>query len=71
MEQQLTMEQNFEEIEQIIEQLEAKDVSLEDSFQLYQKGMEHIRQCNELMNQVEKKVQMLNSNGEFEDFEEV
>ena len=58
-------------IEQIIEQLEAKDVSLEDSFQLYQKGMEHIRQCNELMNQVEKKVQMLNSNGEFEDFEEV
>lgn len=27
MEQQLTMEQNFEEIEQIIEQLEAKDVS--------------------------------------------
>ena len=71
MEQQLTMEQNFEEIEQIIEQLEAKDISLEDSFQLYQKGMEHIRQCNELMNQVEKKVQMLNSNGEFEDFEEV
>lgn len=71
MEQQLTMEQNFEEIEQIIEQLEAKDVSLEDSFQLYQKGMEHIRQCNELMNQVEKKVQMLNSNGELEDFEEV
>lgn len=71
MEQQLTMEQNFEEIEQIIEQLESKDVSLEDSFQLYQKGMEHIRQCNELMNQVEKKVQMLNSNGEFEDFEEV
>ena len=71
MEQQLTMEQNFEEIEQIIEQLEAKDVSLEDSCQLYQKGMEHIRQCNELMNQVEKKVQMLNSNGEFEDFEEV
>ena len=71
MEQQLTMEQNFEEIEQIIEQLEAKDVSLEDSFQLYQKGMEHIRQCNELMNQVGKKVQMLNSNGEFEDFEEV
>lgn len=71
MEQQLTMEQNFEEIEQIIEQLEAKDVSLEDSFQLYQKGMEHIRQCNEMMNQVEKKVQMLNSNGEFEDFEEV
>ena len=33
--------------------------------------MKQIKHCNDLMNAVEQKVQMLNSNGELETFEEV
>ncbi|MDD6194699.1 MAG: exodeoxyribonuclease VII small subunit [Lachnospiraceae bacterium] len=71
MEKELTMEETFQEMEQIIEQLESKETTLEDSFQLYKQGMEHLKHCNDLMNQVEKKVQMLNAQGDLEDFEEV
>jgi exodeoxyribonuclease VII small subunit len=71
MEQTVTMEEHFEEIEKLLEQLESKDISLEDSFACYQAGMEHLKACNALMDQVEKKVQMLNGDGELEDFSEV
>lgn len=71
MEKELTMEETFREMEQLIEKLESKETTLEDSFQLYKQGMEHLKHCNDLMNQVEKKVQMLNAQGDLEDFEEV
>ncbi len=71
MEQELTMEESFEAIEKLLESLESKEVSLEDSFLLYKAGMEHIKHCNELMDQVEKKVQMINTEGELVEFDEV
>lgn len=71
MEKELTMEESFEEIEHIIQKLEAKETTLEDSFLYYRQGMEYLKHCNELMNAVEKKVQMLNANGDLEEFGEV
>lgn len=70
-EKELTIEQSFAEIEEILNKLESNEVTLEDSFLLYQSGMQQIKRCNDLMNAVEQKVQMLNSNGELETFEEV
>jgi exodeoxyribonuclease VII small subunit len=70
-EKELTIEQSFAEIEEILNKLESNEVTLEDSFLLYQSGMQQIKYCNDLMNAVEQKVQMLNSNGELETFEEV
>ena len=70
-EKELTIEQSFAEIEEILNKLESNKVTLEDSFLLYQSGMQQIKHCNDLMNAVEQKVQMLNSNGELETFEEV
>ena len=70
-EKELTIEQSFAEIEEILNKLESNEVTLEDSFLLYQAGMQQIKHCNDLMNAVEQKVQMLNSNGELETFEEV
>ena len=69
-EKELTIEQSFAEIEEILNKLESNEVTLEDSFLLYQSGMQQIKYCNDLMNAVEQKVQMLNSNGELETFEE-
>ena len=70
-EKELTIEQSFAEIEEILNKLESNEVTLEDSFLLYQSGMQQINHCNDLMNAVEQKVQILNSNGELETFEEV
>ena len=70
-EKELTIEERFAEIETILNKLESNEVTLEDSFLLYQSGMKQIKHCNDLMNAVEQKVQMLNSNGELETFEEV
>lgn len=70
-EKELTIEESFAEIETILNKLESNEVTLEDSFLLYQSGMKQIKHCNDLMNTVEQKVQMLNSNGELETFEEV
>ena len=68
-----TLEERFEKIENMIAQLEDPDTSLEDSFKLYQDGMTLLKQCNEQIDRVEKKVLQLNEESglvEFEDVEE-
>ena len=55
-----TLEQSFEKLEQIIGNLENGDVSLEDSFKLYNEGMKLIQNCNQQLDKVEKKVVVLN-----------
>ena len=53
-EKELTIEQSFAEIEEILNKLESNEVTLEDSFLLYQSGMQQIKHCNDLMNAVEQ-----------------
>ena len=44
--------------------MEEDGISLEDSFACYEKGIRLIRYCNERIDRVEKKVQMLRGEGE-------
>lgn len=55
-----TLEQSFEKLEQIIGNLENGDVSLADSFKLYNEGMKLIQNCNQQLDKVEKKIVVLN-----------
>lgn len=55
-----TLEQSFEKLEQIIGNLENGNVSLEDSFKLYNEGMKLIQNCNQQLDKVEKKIVVLN-----------
>lgn len=59
------LEETFEQIEEIIEKMENPDISLEDSFALYQNGIEKLKICSGLLDAVEKKMQILNEEGEF------
>lgn len=63
-EQTPTLEESFLQIEAIIGQLERQDVSLDESFQLYKQGIEQLKNCNALLDKVEKKMQVLNAEGE-------
>ena len=62
-EKEVTLEGTLSEIENIIEQLQQRDISLEDSFALYQKGIEKLKVCNEKIDAVEKKLLILNNDG--------
>ena len=63
-----SLETVFEQLDEIVEQLEAEDVSLEDSFGLYHKGMDLLKVCNEKIDTIEKKMIILDENGEEHEF---
>jgi exodeoxyribonuclease VII small subunit len=58
-----TLEQSFEMLNQIMEELDKEDVSLEDSFRLYQEGMKLLKECNDSIDKVEKKLMILEEDG--------
>lgn len=64
--EQRSLEENFSELEELIEQLEAEDISLGDAFTAYSKGMNVLKQCNEQIDRVEKQVMKLNEEGGLE-----
>jgi exodeoxyribonuclease VII small subunit len=49
----------MEELESIVEQLESGDLSLEDSLAAFEKGVTLVKHCNQKLNEVEKKVEVL------------
>ncbi len=59
-----SIEEAFEHIQEALLKLESSDCSLEEAFDYYQKGMNQVKYCNELIDQVEKKVLLINGNGE-------
>ena len=63
-----TLEAVFEELDGIVANLEKEDISLEESFQLYHKGMDLLKVCNEKIDAVEKKMMILDDNGEQHEF---
>ena len=62
------LEDLFTDLDQIVADLEKEDITLEESFNLYQKGMMMLRQCNDTIDMVEKKVQILDEDGGTYDF---
>ena len=66
--QNVSLEETFEQIETIIKQLESPEVTLDDSF-LYQAGVEKLKTCNFLLDTVEKKMQVMQTDGSLADFE--
>jgi exodeoxyribonuclease VII small subunit len=63
-EKEIKLEEAFENLNQIVEALEKPDVSLEDSFALYQEGMKLLKKCNDSIDKVEKKLIILSESGE-------
>lgn len=49
----------LEELEQVVEQLESGDLPLDDSLAAFEKGVGLVNFCNQKLNEVEKKVELL------------
>ncbi len=54
-----TFETALEQLEQIVEQLESGGLSLEDSLGAFGTGVGLVRHCNQKLNEVEKKIELL------------
>jgi exodeoxyribonuclease VII small subunit len=66
--QEMTLEEAFQALDEMIVALESREITLEESFQKYEQAMELVKACNGKIDQVEKKVLILNENGEANEF---
>lgn len=67
-EKESRLEDLFIEIEEILDKMEDREISLESSFLLYEEGMKKLKQCNDKIDQVEKKMLVITEQGELEEF---
>lgn len=67
-EKEFSVEEIFDKLSIIVTKLESREISLEDSFRLYEEGMELLRLCNDKIDTVEKKMLQMNENGELSEF---
>ncbi len=67
--QERTLQEMLQTLDEQIRQLESEDISLEDSFLVYEQGMKLIKECNEKIDRVEKKVLALNAEGTLQELE--
>ena len=55
-----TLEESMAELEAVMSELELEDITLEESFSLYNTGMKLLKSCNDAIDKVEKKLIVLN-----------
>ena len=66
--EQFRLEEAFDRIEALLEKLQDKDVTLEESFGLYQEGMGLLKLCNENIDHVEKQMLQIDEEGQTHEF---
>ena len=67
-EKEFRLEEAFDRIENLLEKLNDREVSLEESFTLYQEGMRLLKQCNEKIDRVEKQMLQIDEEGGVHEF---
>lgn len=66
----MTIEETFASLEDTISVLENKETTLEDAFAQYEKGIKLVKDANEALDAVEKKILVLQGNGDVESVDE-
>ena len=56
---ELTIEETFKDLESVLEWMETQEISLEESFACYEKGMKLVKYCNDKIDKVEKQIMVL------------
>ena len=67
-EKNVSLEERFEHIEEIIEKMETGDITLDKSFELYKSGLEEIKAANAMLDDIEKAMLVMNEDGNLEEF---
>ncbi len=65
MKEKLSFEEAFQELEKTVQRLEEGELTLEESMALFERGMELVNYCGQLLDEAELKVKaLLPSQGE-------
>ena len=67
-EKEKTLEEAFAQLDQMLEKLADRDVTLEESFAVYTEGTKLLKYCSEKLDTVEKKMLILNEEGNLDEF---
>ncbi|MBR4719884.1 MAG: exodeoxyribonuclease VII small subunit [Lachnospiraceae bacterium] len=65
---ELSLEEALDKVDKTLERL-GKDIPLEESFALYKEGIELLKFCDDKLKNVEQLVQMINEEGELNEFQ--
>ena len=71
MSKKAEFESSIAELEKIVEKLESGNVTLNESIELYQKGIKLSEECNVILENAKQKIEYINNNectGEKDDF---
>ena len=67
-EKELKLEKALDRIDALLNQMGDKDVSLEETFRLYQEGMRLLKNCSEQIDRVEKQMIQIDEEGQIHEF---
>ena len=60
--EELSFEEGFRRLEEVVDRLSSEEVSLKESFRLYEEGAKLIQFCSKLLTEFEGKVKQLSKN---------
>lgn len=63
-----TLEETFQALETVMEKMSDAEISLEESFSLYHQGIRLLKECNDKIDTVEKKMLLLDEEGDLHEF---
>ena len=70
LEEEETLEELLEQAKEKVDSLEDTSLPLEEAFRMYEEGMKLIARCNEKIDAVEQKMQVITGTGALVDFDE-
>ena len=59
----ISLEERMQETEDILRRMETMELTLQESFKLYREGMEELQKCSEMIDSVEKQLQIIEEGG--------
>ena len=60
---EITLEERMQQTEEILRKMETMELTLQESFKLYREGMEQLQKCSEMIDSVEKQLQIIEEGG--------
>ena len=65
---ELTLEESFQRLDELIAKLEDREIPLDESFAVYKEGMDLLKSSREKIDTVEKKMLQISEDGELSEF---
>ena len=57
--EEMTMEQAFDALQELLDKMDGEELPLEESFKLYEQGLKLVRACHDKLDTIEKQLIVL------------